>query len=467
MNHPIARERSLAPDLARGLMLLLIVLSNTVFHLWAAPYGPSGWHPADGSGLDRAVQFAMITTLDLRVYPLFAFLFGYGLWVSFRRRVDEGVGEATAAARVRRRCLWLVVFGAVHAGLLMAGDVLASYGVLGLLVGWLLLRRSDRTIVVVCGFATVILVALLVFGGLLYGLDLLDGGAGPVPPAPSSADAYATGQASWLASVLPRLGTWGVVTASVALSVTAPLALLLGVLAARRGILADPGAHLGLLRVVAVAGIGVGWLGGVPAALAHVGAWSVPDAVLADGGPLFVAQWATGPAAGLGYVAAFALLAHRVAGRAHGTALTAVRAMGRRSMSTYLSHSLLCAPLLAAWGFGLGAHLSSASMALVAVAAWLVTAVLALGFERAGRRGPAEALLGRLVDGRRQRAGSTTAVTTSPSRTAQRPVNDVSVTPSTAGPSTRSDAVNVPSTAGTSSASSKPSQRPASGNQAL
>ena len=32
-------ERALAPDLARGFMLLLIVLSNTGFHLWAATHG--------------------------------------------------------------------------------------------------------------------------------------------------------------------------------------------------------------------------------------------------------------------------------------------------------------------------------------------------------------------------------------------------------------------------------------------
>ncbi len=54
-------ERALAPDLGRGLMLLMIVLSNTGFYLWAAEHGPSGWHPVDGSALDAAVQFAMIT----------------------------------------------------------------------------------------------------------------------------------------------------------------------------------------------------------------------------------------------------------------------------------------------------------------------------------------------------------------------------------------------------------------------
>ena len=397
--------RVLAPDLARGLMLLLIVLSNTVFHLWAAPTGPAGWHPVDGSVIDRAVQFVMIVTLDLRVYPLFAFLFGYGLWVSYRRRVDAGTSERDSAARVRRRCAWLLVLGALHAGLLMAGDVLGAYGVLGLVVGGLLLRRSERTIRVAVFVLLGLLLLVLLTGGLMQGLHLLSGPP-PVdpPPMPSSADAYGAGEASWLAAAATRLMTWSVVTVSLGLMLTAPLAMLLGVLAARHRLLEEPGRHRRLLAGVAVVGTAGGWLGGLPAALAHVGLWTVPAAVAVEGGPLFVLQLVSGPAAGMGYVALIALVADRLAHREHGPVVTAVRAMGKRSMSTYLTHSVLFAPLLAAWGLGLGVHLSSASMALLAVGVWLVTAVLALALERAGRPGPAEALLRRLVDGPRESA---------------------------------------------------------------
>jgi uncharacterized protein len=70
-------------------MLLLIVLSNTGFHLWAASLGASGWHPVDGSTLDQVVQLLMITLLDLRIYPLFAFLFGYGMMQLFLRRAER------------------------------------------------------------------------------------------------------------------------------------------------------------------------------------------------------------------------------------------------------------------------------------------------------------------------------------------------------------------------------------------
>jgi uncharacterized protein len=149
-------ERALAPDLARGCMLLLIVLSNTGFHLWAAPHGASGWHPVGGSALDRVVQTLMITVLDLRIYPLFAFLFGYGMMQLFLRQTAAGTSGRAAAALLRRRSLWLIAIGFVHAALLMAGDILGSYGLASLWLGWLFLRRAERTLLVWSGIAAVL-----------------------------------------------------------------------------------------------------------------------------------------------------------------------------------------------------------------------------------------------------------------------------------------------------------------------
>jgi uncharacterized protein len=77
--------------------------------------------------------------------------------------------------------------------------------------------------------------------------------------------------------------------------------------------------------------------------------------------------------------------------------VVAVAAVGKRSLSAYLTHSLIFAPILAAWGLGLGAHLSSATMALFAVGVWLVTVFAAYSLERRGLRGPAETLLRRLI----------------------------------------------------------------------
>ncbi|CAM5527031.1 hypothetical protein SALBM135S_09536 [Streptomyces alboniger] len=395
-------RRALAPDLARGLMLLLIVLSNTAFHLWRSEYGPSGWQPVNGGVLDHAAQFTMIVTLDMRVYPLFAFLFGYGMTQLYLRRTAAGTSPRGAVALLRKRSLLLVVVGLAHAALLMAGDIVGYYGLLSLALGWLFLRRSDRALKWWIGMGA----ALLLFGTLepivsayLRGElgSLGDAGAEP------GAAAYAAGDPSWSSAAGTRLTSGLYVT-----FVAAPLSLLggayvvflLGFWAARRRVLEEPGRHLRLLRRTAVVGIAVGWLGALPAALAHIGVLDVPDDAQSESGALTLLRDVTGNAAGLGYVAALALFVHwwsRRPDRRGAEVVRAVSAVGKRSLSCYLAHSLLFAPLLAAWGLGLGAHLGSATMVPVAAGVWLVTVAGAYALERAGRRGPVEAVLRRLM----------------------------------------------------------------------
>ncbi|MCI3223244.1 DUF418 domain-containing protein [Streptomyces sp. NP-1717] len=395
-------ERALAPDLARGLMLLFIVLSNTAFHLWASRYGPSGWQPVNGGWLDRAVQFAMITTLDLRVYPLFAFLFGYGMTQLFLRQRAAGTAERDVVRILRRRGLLLIVIGLLHAGLLMAGDIVGYYGLLSLALGRLFLRRGDRALTwwMWIGATLMVISAAQPMVTVLLQGDLgAVGDAGAEP----GAEAYAAGEESWLAAAGTRLVTGAFITfaaAPASLIGGAYVVFLLGFWAARRRILEEPGQHLRLLRRTAVIGIPAGWLGGLPAALAHIGAIDVPADAQSESGVLTALREITGGAAGLGYVAAVALFAHwwtRRPARRGARVVDAVSAVGKRSLSCYLAHSLIFAPLLAAWGLGLGEHLTSATMALVAVGVWLVTVVGADALERAGRRGPAEALLRRLM----------------------------------------------------------------------
>ncbi len=103
-------------------------------------------------------------------------------------------------------------------------------------------------------------------------------------------------------------------------------------------------------------------------------------------------------------MAAFGLLGGWIAARAMGTGrlgtpIQAVVAVGRRSLSCYLAQSVICAPLLSAWGLGLGAVLGSATAALFAIAVWLITVVGAYVLEQRGRRGPAEVLLRQLTYG--------------------------------------------------------------------
>ena len=121
-------SRALAPDLARGFMLLLIALANTPWYLYGSTTSTSSIHATDGSPLDRPVQFVIITAVDSRVYPMFAFLFGYGIVQMYQRSLDRGAEPHAIRRVLRRRHLWMIVLGVVHAGLLWMGDIVGAYG---------------------------------------------------------------------------------------------------------------------------------------------------------------------------------------------------------------------------------------------------------------------------------------------------------------------------------------------------
>jgi uncharacterized protein len=370
------RPRQLAPDLARGGLLAMIAVANAGLYLYGRPYGVRQ-HIAETGLLDRVVAVVQVTLVDSRAYPMFAALFAYGIAASLRRRVDAGVDPREARRAVRRRNAWLIAFGFVHAMLLFPGDILGLYGALGFAVlGFTRLR--DRT-----------LLALAV--GWLAVVAVLQGFSYSPPPSTQrtfmlslvEADplrALAGHPVDWL---LSPFGLVGVLSA-----------MLVGVWAARRDVAADLEAHRDLLVRVAVAGIGIAVLGGLPAGLA-VGEFWTPDgfgARLAVSGVHAV----TGVAGGLGYAALVGLIAARI-GQRRGPVVRAVAACGERSLSCYLFQSVAFVILLKPYTFGLGGVLGSAATAGLALAVWLVSVLLADALARAGRPGPAEALMRRLT----------------------------------------------------------------------
>lgn len=386
--------RAPAPDLARGGMLLLIALANTPFFLYGRAHSQVGFHPLDGSVTDRIVQAVLITGVDMRVYPMFAFLFGYGLMVIYRRQGAAGVSEREAFRLLQRRNLWLLIFGAVHALLLWGGDVLGAYGLAGLVLVWLFLRRADRTLLVWAAIGSALLALLAAFSVFGAWATLSTGAAAQAGGGMPDWMTASASTESLLGAALARMMLWSfLVLGQGLLGMAVPVAILLGFWAARRRILEEPWNHRRLLWITAVGGIAIGWAGGLPHALAHVGVLGGLEQVMWVFSGL---QLITGLACGLGYVALFGLIGDRLAGRPLGAVGSAVSAVGKRSLSCYLAQSVLCAPLLAAWGLGLGAVLGSTTMALYAIGVWLVTVAFAVWLERRGTAGPAETLLRRL-----------------------------------------------------------------------
>lgn len=381
-----AGERALAPDLARGAMLLLIALANSHYWLSSGLQGVHGYPRPDQAGpLDRLVTGLQLVLVDGRAYPLFAALFGYGT-VQLARRVRSRdlLADDAAVRLVRRRGGWMVAVGAAHAVLLFSVDVIAAYGVTALLFAGVLARDRPRAL------------RRLVGAGLV-GTALL--GAFQALPAPEGTTAVllSVGTDSALVALAARPVEW------LAIGVVGQLPQLLGAvavgaLAARARLLEEPERHRRLLTRVAVVGVATAVLGGAPLALLATGV--LPAAPLALELGAGVLHALSGYAGAFGYAAVFGLVAAgaaRSGALATGGVLGVLRACGQRSLTCYLGQSVVFAVLLPRSSLGLGGELGVAQVSALAAVTWLVLLGAAAAMERAGRRGPAEVLLRRLT----------------------------------------------------------------------
>jgi uncharacterized protein len=368
-------NRKLAPDLARGAMLLLIAMA------YAGVYAGVGFgqvRPEGTSPVDTVARFVVVLVLDNRAFPMFAILYGYGLAWMVARQHRAGTPEGEIRILLRRRSLLLLAFGAVHAFLVFPGEILASYGLAGLVLGWLLFR-PDRTLRQAVGVLVPVYVVTVALA--MTGMAAAPPGTEFALPGYSGSD--------WLV----RLG--GAVVNPLFVAVALPLFLLvvLGFVAGRRGLLDDPAAHRPLLARIAVCGIAVSLLGALPAALIGVGALQI--GVLPTG-LLLALQVLTGVCGGAGYAPAFALLALQLDAR-RGPLTRAVAAVGQRSLTFYLFDSVVVAVVLHHDLLGVGTHVDSAGALTIALTVWLVAVAVAGWLDRTGRPGPADALMRRLV----------------------------------------------------------------------
>src|SRR5690606_19658965 len=209
---------------------------------------------------------------------------------------------------MRRRHWAMLLLGFLHAALLFYGDILGAYAIAALLWVWLLFGRRTRTIIV---WASVI-------GGALvfYALFSVVGALGILFFAPpevleqmqrSGATGFtndwirdlAYGQ-PYLVSMLYRPMMWIVSSVPLALF-GAVLPILLGWIAARARLLDEPWRHTRALTRLAVAGIGIGWLTGLPDALVAIGVLPLPEAL---GWAFYGLNMAGGMCCGIGYAAA-------------------------------------------------------------------------------------------------------------------------------------------------------------------
>lgn len=128
-------------DAARGIAIFGIFMVN--MPAFNAPYflygGEERYWPSETSNI---IQTIIDIFFQASFYTLFSFLFGFGLYMMKERLEEKGYHYKPV---LFRRLLVLILFGAIHAFLIWHGDILFSYGTLGLFL-FLFFNRKPKTI---------------------------------------------------------------------------------------------------------------------------------------------------------------------------------------------------------------------------------------------------------------------------------------------------------------------------------
>ena len=136
-----SQERIVELDLMRGFALFGILVVNMLFFGMPIYTAITDLNPLNNP-LDLAGRFLLGIVFEGKFITLFSFMFGLGFWIFISRARAKG---RTAGPLFLRRLFILALFGAAHAFLFWAGDILLFYAMLGLVM-MLFLNRTDKTL---------------------------------------------------------------------------------------------------------------------------------------------------------------------------------------------------------------------------------------------------------------------------------------------------------------------------------
>ncbi|MDC3417237.1 DUF418 domain-containing protein [Aquibacillus salsiterrae] len=128
-------------DAARGFAILGIFMVNVpAFNAPFFLYG--GEKEYFSSSIDYMTQSFIDIFFQASFYTLFSFLFGFGIQMLIDRLSTR---TAKINTFIFRRLFVLLCFGLIHAFLLWHGDILLSYGLIGMFL-FLFFKRTNRTL---------------------------------------------------------------------------------------------------------------------------------------------------------------------------------------------------------------------------------------------------------------------------------------------------------------------------------
>ncbi|KMP29590.1 DUF418 domain-containing protein [Bacillus wiedmannii] len=378
-NGAIEKKRAVSLDLARGTMLLLIVLAHAPLYLYAAD--PGIMHRVEsGSFFDQIVNLFGIFIIDNRARATFAVLLGYGLVLALEGQISKGKNENHAVKIVRRRSSYLILFGIVLAVLIGGQDILMAYGVAGLLVSPLLkckMKTLIRTF-------TIITILYIIFIPIIWGFNMQAIGDYGFSPDVSAKDTY-------ISTTMLRLLFFPLIPVLIHFMFPIIPSVILGLWIARYQLLIKPEQHLKKLYFITIIGLAISLIGALP--LSFIGTIWYPNVFTA--GMINGIHILTGIVGGLAYATGFGIIGSRL--KNLGYFSLSLIALGKRSLTFFVLNEALLVILLSPVAFDLGGYVSNALAALIAISIWILSVILATIMEKNNLNGPLEILLRRLI----------------------------------------------------------------------
>jgi uncharacterized protein len=374
-----APERVLLLDVLRGLAMFGVLWSN--LNDW---YGTSD--PV--TGMQHALAWTQEWLVESRFYSLLGFLFGMGFAIQLTRAESRGVD---VRAMFCRRMAALLGIGIVHGMLIWRGDILTAYALVGLLLVFFR-RLSPRALVLWA--AALLVVSPYVARAVVIGFGVKF----PSPPGQQQIDAIyshgtftqivAMGERSYLfwyrrwPSVVfpPFLALFLLGLAAVRIN------LLERLMGARRRLIAILAASIVATVVLIFVNIGLRtwWpLAKTPPTLSDVLFRPRGFRTMVAMPILQLIIWCNSCA----YAAAMALL---VSSRAWARRLEPLAAVGRMSLTTYLTQSLISVTLFYHYGFGLYGRVGYDGMLGITVTVFALQMCASVWWLRRFRFGPME-----------------------------------------------------------------------------
>ncbi|WP_438316238.1 DUF418 domain-containing protein [Sporosarcina sp. FA9] len=354
-------------DIMRGFALLGIFIANMLhFHSPYLYYDAFTWFTAPG-------EIQTYKWIDIFVeasfYPIFAMLFGYGLNMQYEKAIANRSPFASVASK---RMGILLVFGLLHALFIWYGDVLFTYAVMGfIIIG--LVRVPAKWLVPIAAVLYIVPTTLLYL--VTKFLPNMDGYAN-IQQIELSVSAYAMGTYSEI--FMFRLFEWllyGLTSTFMGIFIVLPI-IMIGVALSKWKVVERAKELKGRIAVVTIATLVLGiWIKSLP----YIGKPTTDVVLLQDmyGGIILAT----------GYVGIIMLLCTIPVFRA---VFRPIAKVGRMSLTTYITQSIVATTIFYAYGFGLYGKVDLATGTWIAVGVFALQVIFAELWLSKFQQGPLE-----------------------------------------------------------------------------